>query len=50
MFAVALFVISEDLDPVVDYGQVKSHYEGFQPGLMASEDFSQGTQSHGISS
>lgn len=48
---VALFVISGDLDPILDYGQVKSHYEDLKPqkGMMGSEDFSQSTQSHHIS-
>lgn len=31
MLTVALFVISGDLDPILDYGQVKSHYEDLQP-------------------
>lgn len=31
MLAAALFVISGDLDPVLDCGQLKSHYEDLQP-------------------
>lgn len=27
MLTVALFVISRDLDPILDYGQVRSHYD-----------------------
>lgn len=30
MLTVALFVISRDLDPILDYVQVKSHYEDLQ--------------------
>lgn len=30
MLTAALFVISGDLDPILDYGQVKSHYENLQ--------------------
>lgn len=30
MLTVAPFVISADLDPILDYGQVKSHYVDLQ--------------------